>query len=289
MSGATAYRSSPTRHRTQAEMAEIRWAIYSVAASSRPATVRQIFYRLVSQGVIRKTQTEYKHTVCRLLAEMRRDYQIPFSWIADNTRWMRKPKTYSGLRKVLTTTARTYRRALWEHQDTYVEIWCEKEAVAGVIYDVTDPWDVPLMVTRGYPSLTYLHSAAEVIGLEGRPCFLYYLGDLDPSGLDIARVVEEQLRDIAPDADISFERLAVTPEQVARLGLPTRPTKTSDSRSRNFRGTSVEVDAIPPPLLREMVAAAIEQHIDAEEWRRLKAVEREEPAALAEFVGRWAS
>jgi hypothetical protein len=270
-------------------MAEIRAAIYQVAASYHPATVRQIFYRLVSMGVIRKTEAEYKATVCRLLVEMRREYEIPFSWIADNTRWMRKPKTYSGLREVLDTTARTYRRDLWEHQDAYVEVWCEKEALAGVIYNVTDPWDVPLMVTRGYPSLTYLHAAAEAIEAEDRPCYLYYLGDWDPSGLDISRVVEEQIREMSPDAEIYFERIAVTPEQVIRFGLQTRPTKASDSRSRRFAGESIEVDAIAPTALRELVSDAIAQNVDGDEWRRLKKIEQEERTALEEFLGRWAS
>jgi hypothetical protein len=270
-------------------MGEIRRAIYDVAAASRPATVRQLFYRLVSAGAIRKTETEYKATVIRLLADLRRDGTIPFNWIADNTRWMRKPTSFSGIRQILNSAAATYRRDLWAHQDAYVEIWCEKEALAGVIYAVTGAWDVPLMVTRGYPSLTFLHSAAEAINAERRACYLYYLGDWDPSGVDISRVVEEQILEMAPLADVTFERLAVTPEQVAALGLPTRPTKASDSRSRRFEGESVEVDAIEPQVLREMVGGAIERHVDPGEWRRIKAIEREEQAALAEFVGRWAS
>lgn len=270
-------------------MADIRAAIYQVAASYRPSTVRQVFYRLTSLGVVKKTEGEYKHTVCRLLAEMRRDGEIPYGWIADNTRWMRKPRTYSGLQEILNDTAKTYRRDMWESQDTYVEIWCEKDALAGVLYQVTEPWGVPLMVTRGYPSLTYLYEAAEAIDVEDKPCYLYYLGDLDPSGLDIARVVEEQMCEMAPEAEIYFERIAVTPKQVAELGLPTRPTKKSDSRSRFFQGDSVEVDAIPPDVLRGLVGRAIGRHVNGEEWQRLQAIEREEQAALREFLGRWAS
>jgi hypothetical protein len=34
----------------------------------------------------------------------------------------------------------------------------------GVLYDVTEVWDVPLMVTCGYPSISFLHSAAEAKG-----------------------------------------------------------------------------------------------------------------------------
>ena len=57
-------------------------------------TVRQVFYRLVTLGAIGKSEPEYKTTVVRLLTEMRLAGEIPFGWIADNTRWMRKPRTY---------------------------------------------------------------------------------------------------------------------------------------------------------------------------------------------------
>jgi hypothetical protein len=33
----------------------------------------------------------------------------------------------------------------------------------------------------------------------------------------------------APDAEIHFKRLAVTPEQIPAWDLPTRPTKASDT------------------------------------------------------------
>jgi hypothetical protein len=130
---------------------------------------------MVSQGVIDKTEQEYK-TVGRLLVDMRLDHSIPFDWIADNTRWMRKPTTYSSLDEALQETARTYRRALWDTQDAHVEIWLEKEALAGVIYEDTYRFDVPLMITRGYSSLSFLHAAAEEIARKGKPAYLYSRG-----------------------------------------------------------------------------------------------------------------
>ena len=233
-------------------MEAIRDAIYEVAATDHPVTVRQVFYRLVSKGVIAKTEGEYDKTVCRLLGNMRREGEIPFGWIADNTRWMRKPRTHTGLAAMLEESAKLYRRDLWDSQDVYIEVWLEKEALAGVIYDVTAKWDVPLMVTRGYPSLTYLHEAAEAIEAQDRPVHLYYFGDHDPSGVDIERVVKERIAEFAPWADVALDRVAVTAGQVKQLHLPTRPTKRSDSRSRGWAGGSVEVDAIPPHTLRAM-------------------------------------
>jgi hypothetical protein len=119
----------------------------------QPATVRQTFYQLVSRGVIAKTEAEYKRTVVRLLTQMRRAGEVPFDWIADNTRWMRKA---IHPWPICSNAA----RALWGEQNAYVEIWLEKDALSGVLYDVTSTYDVPLMVTRGYPSITFLHSDA---------------------------------------------------------------------------------------------------------------------------------
>ena len=117
----------------------------------------------------------------------------------------------------------------------------------------------------------------------GRPTF--YLGDHDPSGQDAARAIEETLREMAPEAEIHFERLAVTPTQIARWRLPTRLTKTTDSRSKGFGDVSVELDAIPPGHLRDLVQTAIERHLPPERYAVLKVAERAEQSLLRGLVG----
>jgi hypothetical protein len=261
-------------------MDDIRTVISTVLTNEHPMTVRQVFYQLVSLGVIGKTEAEYKSTVVRLLTVMRQDGDIPFEWIADNTRWMRKPRTYSSLGDMMELTKETYRRALWHDQDSYVEIWLEKDALSGVLYQKTELWDVPLMVTRGYPSVSYLFEAAQAIATCAKPVYLYYFGDFDPSGVDITRAVEHGIRKFAPLAEIHFARVAVTVEQIEALRLPTRPTKATDSRSKNFKGESVEVDAIPPATLRAIVGACIEQHIDEQVLERTRETERREREML---------
>jgi hypothetical protein len=265
-----------TKRRTKADMAKIRQALFETIDAQQPMTVRQVFYQLVSQGIIAKRESEYKATVIRLLTEMRLQKEIPFGWIADNTRWMRKPRTYSSAEQALRRTAEAYRRSLWDNQDVYVEVWLEKDALAGVLYEVTEEWDVPLMVTRGYASLSYLHDAAEAIDEESKPAFLYYFGDYDPSGLDITRSVEARLREFAPAADIEFKRVAVTEEQIEAWALPTRPTKKTDSRSKGFAGESVEVDSIPPDDLRALVRQCIEQHVDERALQVMRVAEQSE-------------
>jgi hypothetical protein len=160
--------------REKSVITALRTAIVELVAADGPYTVRQIFYRLTSQGLIAKTEAEYKQTVVRLVTRMRLEGQISFGVIADNTRWIRKPNTYSSLEQALSRTAQAYRRSLWDEQKSYVEIWCEKEALAGVLVEETALWDVPLMVTRGYGSITYLHDAAEIYGAIHKPVYVYY-------------------------------------------------------------------------------------------------------------------
>jgi hypothetical protein len=54
----------------------------------------------VSQGRIEKTEQGYDQVGYHLL-NMRRQQVIPYGFIADNTRYMRKTKTYASLRDFL--------------------------------------------------------------------------------------------------------------------------------------------------------------------------------------------
>ena len=269
------------KRRTNREMNILREGIFSMLKEDAPMTCRQVYYRLVSAGLIEKTENEYNNTTCRLLANMRRSGEIPYGWIADNTRWVRKPASYSNLEEMLTVTAKCYRKSLWMDTGVNVEIWLEKDALSGVLYDVTEEWDVPLMVTRGYPSLSFLHEAGQGLERSGKPAYIYYFGDYDPSGVDIPRVTERELRKFAPNTEINFEILAVTGEQqIKELNLITRPTKKSDMRSKKFTGESVEVDAIPSKILRKMADQVISNHIPMEEIFRIKEIEEQERETL---------
>ena len=215
---------------------------------------------------------------------MRRAGDLPYDWLADNTRWQRKPRTFNSVEDALRNTAAFYRKSLWTNADSYVEIWLEKDALSGVIYPVTSMYDVPLMVARGYASLSFLYSAAEYINSLYVPTYIYHLGDFDPSGVNAGEKIEETLRELAPDAEIFFERIAVTPEQIEHWDLPTRPTKTSDTRAKNFGAISVELDAIEPNQLRHLVQDAIEQHLPAHKYEILKAAEQSEREIISHLV-----
>ncbi len=276
--------------RTKAEVEAIERAIVHVLREDHPATVRGTFYRLVSLGVIDKTDKEYKNTVVRLMTRLREAGRLPYGWVTDSTRLMRKARSWANPYDALTDTALGFKAAVWRDQSVYVELWTEKDAIAGVLVSATEDWDVPVMVARGFSSITFLYEAAQTIKAVGKPTYLYYFGDWDPSGVGGESHVEKKLRQYAPQSEIHFERVAVSPEQIARFGLLTRPPKKGDSRTKKWTGgANVEVDALPPARIRELASRVIEQHIDPhvlEHTRREEEAARSTLANLALAFGR---
>jgi len=287
----TAYRTSPVKRsrRTVAEIEAVDTAIITAVSTETPVTVRGVFYRVVSVGAVPKTERGYA-AVQRRLLYLRRTGQVSYSAITDGTRLRLKPDSWSDVEQALADVAASYRRALWNDQDVEVIIISEKDAVSGVVYPVTAEYDVELCITRGYSSETFTHSIAQTVRDNddvGKTTFVYQLGDHDPSGLDAWRSFGERVRTFAPRAEVVFERIAVTPAQIDLLALPTRPTKSTDSRAAGFVGESVEVDAIPASTLRGIVRVAIEQHLDPDRLALTRAVEDEERAGLEALAGRW--
>jgi hypothetical protein len=283
----TVYATSPVkrRRRTNAELAAVDEAIVAAVELEHPVTLRGVFYRVESAGAVEKTEAG-ADLVGRQLLKLRRSGRVPYDRITDGTRFVRKPSSYRDLDRMLDAAAASYRRALWNDQAVDVHIFSEKDAITGVIYPVTSTWDVNLGVLRGYSSESFAWNVAQgaLVGTNW-PVYMYQLGDHDPSGVDAWRDFEQKLRGFAPEADVHFERLAVTPEQITLFNLPTRPTKTSDSRSGNFVGGSVEVDAIPPSTLRAIVEDAITRHIDREALRLTRIAEQSEREILLAMRG----
>jgi hypothetical protein len=268
-------------------MQSLQAAILDVLTEDDPMTLRQLFYQLVGRGDIDKTEQQYG-AVGRQCAEMRVDGRIPWACIADNTRWTHVPNTYTGIDDALEEISSSYRRDLWAESPVYVEVWLEKDALTGVLYPITSRYAVPLMVSRGFASLSYIYEAAEAIRAQEKPAYLYYIGDHDPSGLQIDISIEQRLRQFAPDAEIHFNRIAVTPCQIQQWELPTRPTKQTDSRARTFKGESVEADAIPAPMLKALLKTYIELHIDQAQCEKMRVVEPAERKTLSELAASFA-
>ena len=274
------------KRRTNAELDLIDAAIITALATESPATVRAVFYRCVSAGAVEKTEKSY-NLVGRRLLKLRRNRRVPYAAITDGTRLILKPSSWRDLDEMLDDAASNYRRALWHDQPCEVIVLSEKDAISGVVYPVTARYDVELGIVRGYSSETFTHSIAETVLSHHRAdkqTFIYQLGDHDPSGVDAWRSFQERVRAFAPHADVNFQRLAVLPEQIEQYDLSTRPTKGTDSRAGSFAGGSVDVDALPPSLLRQIVETAIVQHLDPEALRRTQLHQASDRGLLQSFA-----
>ncbi|MBI4661963.1 MAG: hypothetical protein HY735_24340, partial [Verrucomicrobia bacterium] len=118
-------------------------------------TIRHLFYRLVGLRVIEKTEQAYKG-LCLHLSKWRRSEDIPWSAFADNTRWHIRQETFNGILDALKNTVESYRRNLWSTQTFYVEVWIEKDAIAGIVANTANSFGVPVFVARGFASLSSL-------------------------------------------------------------------------------------------------------------------------------------
>lgn len=273
--------STKQTRRSKTDIAGIKRAIFYILEPDHPMTVRQVFYQLVNHGAVEKTEAEYQRTVVRLLTEMRLSGELPFSWIVDHTRRRQQTRTFTSMSEAVEDTALFYRKSALRDAPAYIEIWVEKDALSGIMWPVTSEYDVPLLSSKGMPSLTFLHSTAEQMRHEwryrDRPTFLYQFGDHDPTGALIPRTIEARLREFCPEVEFTVERVALTRQQIAEHRLPTRPTKREGNRhAAGFEGESVELDALPPRVLKKMVRAAIERHITPETLATLRVAEESE-------------
>jgi hypothetical protein len=263
---------------------ERRDALYQIIAEMQPVGVRQTFYLATTRGLVKKTEDGYdliKHD----LVKMRRDGTVPYAWITDGSRNVIQGQTFDGPQDALRHVVETYAKALWADMDCRVQIWIEKDALSNVVSPVTLRYDVPLYPARGYSSISFLYEAAQDLSRHARN-YVYHFGDFDPSGVDAAEKVEQELRIHAPGgADVVFVRAAVTPAQIHDWDLPTRPTKKSDTRAAKFGSeVSVELDAIPPDTLRRLVKRTIEKHLKPRQFKALMVQEERERNLIAELV-----
>jgi len=287
-------------------MDRVRNAVFTYAGEYAPCTCRQIYYLGIGRHWQKDTARGRKHyaTVVRLVGEMRESGELPWDWIADHTRFVRRDRMFKSKEQALQFWASAYRRDLWASQPRHVEVWCESDSIAGVIDEVTRPNGVGLYVCRGHSSKTFVYEAVLGYRQLGKPVSVLYVGDWDPTGLAIPISLEERMARYS-DGDgieIDLRRVAVRPGDVQAGDLVGHQANTADSNHRRFAHecrlmgldpqTAVEVEAIPPDVLRTRLEGAIDQLTeDWEAWNATIAAEESErqifEALLAGDVSAW--
>ncbi len=292
MSGGTVNRARPIKRtrRTRAQVAQLERQIHDVLVEDHPQSIRHVFYMMTNPRLpepVEKSDRGYKQVQDRMV-KMRRAEVIPYGWISDATRRGYHTETYRNASDFLRRHQNAYRADLWTNADLYVEVWCESRSIAGVIEDVCEELAVSLYPAAGFSSITLAHEAAEYINtvtLYGVvPANVIYLGDYDPAGVLIDRSIESELREhLDPDVDLSFRRIAVTPEQIEAMDLPTKPRKKGERRVSHIEMT-VEAEAIPARIMRELLRDSIESFLPTGAVEAAKAAEESE----REMIG-WAA
>ena len=260
-------------------------------------TLRALHYQLVGLGMTNDIQ-HYKRVVNAMI-EARWSNQIEFDTFSDldrsmlgKTQWEEtnlNAKTDEAKEQVKLWMT-SYRKNRWENQDYYPEIFIEKKALQGVFSSICHEYEVSLGACKGYPSLTFLHEASirfQIAAENNKQPIIIYFGDYDPSGEDIPRSIQENLKRFGVDVEV--KRIALMKEQVLEWNLPPAPAKETDTRNKKWDGLGqVELDAVKPEKLIRLCRSAIEEIFDRVKYSELIVTETAEKIkfqkALKTFV-----
>jgi hypothetical protein len=249
-------------------------------------TLRGLHYQLVSIGMTNDI-AHYKRIVSAMI-EARWDGLVDFDSFSDHDREMigitryEETELHSKIeegKEQIELWMRAYRKNYWENQPYYPEIFIEKKALQGVFQQTCRQNYITLGACKGYPSLTFLNEATgrfkDAEGCGKKPIILYF-GDYDPSGEDIPRSIEENIKRLGCES-IEVRRIALLHEQVVDWKLPPAPTKVGDSRTANWTGIGqVELDAVKPEKLQKLCQDAINAIFDTDLYVELREQEDRE-------------
>lgn len=248
-------------------------------------TLRQLYYQFVSRNWITNTERSYKN-LGNCISDARLAGLIDWEAIEDRVRVPRMASEWNDVESLVESAIAAYRLPRWKGQDNYVELWVEKDALAGVLEPLSITYHVTLMVNRGYSSQSAMYESAlrfkRARNTTKAKLHLLYLGDHDPSGEDMVRDVADRLSTFG--VPVNVRKIALTMAQVEQYNPPPNPAKMSDSRAQAYvdqhGAESWEVDALPPNVLEELIRDAIEALFDADLMEEIKAREEKDKDAL---------
>lgn len=257
----------------------------------QPASVRAVCYQLFMAGLILSMSKSCTNSISRLLARAREEGKIPWAWIVDESREAETADRWSSPDAIIRAAVQGYRRDYWQEQPSRVEVWSEKGTVRGTLGSVLDEYGVTFRVMHGYASATVVNDIVNLANDSDKPFIALYVGDWDPSGKHMSDVdLPNRLKQYGA-ADLTVLRVALERSDIR--GLPTfkLEDKRKDPRYRWFRANvgkiCCELDALPPPKLREQVESKIRSYIDLEKWERAKEVEAVEVQSMQDFHKSW--
>lgn len=290
------------------------------AAQGLDLTLRQLYYRFVASGWIPNEDKAYKR-LGDIINDARLAGQLDWDYIVDRTRSMEQNSHWANPASVIRSAARGYAEDKWAQQDTYVEVWIEKDALVGVLEAVCPANDVPYFSCRGYTSQSEVWSAAQRIGRKissGKQAVIIHLGDHDPSGIDMSRDIEDRLRmfiaqDIFDEGPVptgttraqhakqwygyataealDIQRIALNWDQIQQYAPPPNPCKINDSRAAGyidrFGMESWELDALEPATLIALIQGTIDSHKDSAVWEQAVQHEDEQRLVLTRTADHW--
>lgn len=270
------------RWKPQASTLELLTAVDQVLdryTDQLPLTIRQVWYSLISDGVLAKENRTYKRLI-EIIGMARRSGRIPWEALRDDTEIRAEPAAYADpddFHAAVRQAAAGYRLDRQTGQPVRLELWSETAGMVSQLRAVAAPYGVPVYSGSGFSGLPAKRAAALRVAADPRPVRVFVVSDWDPSGVHLFSALAEDVGAFAavdaPGTEVVFERLAVTERQIEEHQLPTAPTKASDNRS--FTGTSTtQAEALPPDILAAVVREAITSHHDPHILARL--LEREE-------------
>jgi len=254
-------------------------------------TLRQLYYQMVTENLIPNKMKEYRR-LASILNDARWAGLVDWDAIEDRVRETIAVVTWENPREIATAAFRSYREDYWISQKNYVEVFCEKDAVSNIVEPICRRFRVPFTANRGFASVSLLREVSVRLAEkadEGKDIILIYLGDHDPSGLDMDRDILHRLDMFSENEySIDFVRIALTMNQVMRWALPPNPAKQTDSRFQSYQeqfgDESWELDAIKAQRLSDLVELEIRSYIDEDAWSEAIEQERENQAKLSNLM-----
>ena len=236
-----------------------------------PLTLRQVFYIRVSHHGFDKTERAYRNQLVETVNLARRARLVPMDAIRDDGFTQTQRAGWTSLEEFFESF---WRQANWftldrqQGQPRRIMLWSEAAGMVPQLEKVADEFSVQVCSSGGFDSVTAKHTRGRALADEG-PLEVLHLGDHDPSGAHMFLSLEEDIEAFAGHygGEVTFARLAVTPEQIETYKLPTAPPKETDTRS--FVGSTTQCEALDPRVLAGIVKAAIEARLDMRIYQRI--------------------